>query len=241
MRAKSATAGRKRMAFLLFLALALVVSTALVTVAWLTAEDSITNRFTVGNFAPPTDPGEKPTPDPGAGEVTDPNESLGGYIIEPSWDTTDEHKLVPGGDLYKDPYVGIGAGSEEAAVYVYVENPFGNNSVYFTLNTTAWEAVEGETVSANQGLNTYVSGLFHYTGGTGGILEADASKDVWTSDPVFTKVVVSDTATTEDLNTPAEKEITVSCFIHQVHDGNGSEIGADVIKQAAINAFTSEP
>lgn len=206
------------------------------TMAWLTAKDSVTNTFTVGNFsAPDTGNPETPEPDPSVDPET-PNLSEDGYIIEPSWDTTAEHKLVPGGSLYKDPYVGIGAGSEDAVVYVYVENAFPNQSVYFKLSNV-WQAVDGQT-AAGPGEGTYVGGLFKYVGdNASGILEASDTQDSWTSEAVFTQVTVNDDATIADLNIEGDKTITVSCFIHQATDGDGTAIPGDTIQNAAIAAL----
>ena len=100
------------------------------TIAWLTKTSSVSNIFTVGSF-------ENPTTSP-----TDPETpiSIDGNIYEPSWNAEEEHKLIPAATFEKDPYVGIGTGSEDASVYVYVENSF-SNKVYFTINE-GWEAVE---------------------------------------------------------------------------------------------------
>ena len=223
----------KKVLLLSVLAIMLVVCVAFGTMAWLTAEDSVTNTFTVGDFTKPetTNP-ETPEPDPGAGNPEKPNIGLGGYIIEPSWDTSDnaEHKLVPGGSLYKDPYVGIGKGSEAAVIYVYIDNPFKNNSVYFTLNE-GWEAVS-EYSQAGTEPDTYVGGLFKYTD----VLTASDSADSWTAKPVFTKINVSEDATNEDFDVE-EKSIEVSCFIHQAYDGEGSPIDAATIENAAVAAL----
>lgn len=240
MTAQTQNKSRKKALLLSVLGLLLVVCVTVGTVAWLTAEDSLTNTFTVGNFNKPdtTDPEPPaPTPDPGSGVDPDnPNINVSGYIMEPSWDTTAEHKLVPGGSLYKDPYVGIGKGSEDAVVYVYVSNPFQNKSVYFKLND-AWQAVADQTVEGPSG-GTYVSGLFKYVGDDStGILKASATQDSWTSRAVFTQVTVSDTASTADLNIEGEKDIVVSCFIHQAYSGDGEPISADTIQQAAIAAL----
>lgn len=246
MTAQTQKKNRKKALLLSVLGLTLVACITAGTMAWLTAEDSVTNTFTVGNFkVPDPDKPETPDPDPDSGVDPDPenpNLSVSGYIIEPSWDTTAEHKLVPGGSLYKDPYVGIGAGSENAVIYVYVENPFLNESVYFKLND-AWQAVDGQTTPGPAD-RTYVGGLFKYMGEDGtGILKASKDNDVWTSRAVFTQVTVSDNASTTDLNIEGNTSITVSCFIHQATDGDGTAIPADTIKDAAIAALvpSSEP
>lgn len=240
---QTAKKDRKKLALLTLLVVLLIAAAALGTMAWLTAQDSITNTFTVGNFNKPTDPDDRPDPDkeiPDGEKPEKPNISADGYIIEPSWDTKDEHKLVPGGSLYKDPYVGIGKGSEDAQIYVYVKNPFGENAVYFSL-TDAWEPVEGrvtEATGTGAAGTVYTGGLFHYIGDDkSDILKANATDDVWTNRPVFSKVFVNDNASTEDLNIEGEKNIVVSCFIHQAYDGDGEAIPENTIKQAAIDAL----
>lgn len=118
----------RKLIVLCLLLVLLLAATAFGTMAWLTASSSVTNTFTVGNFNEPKpnpeNPGtdENPTPEPDPGSGVNPEDpeyapNFSGYLYEPSWDTTAEHKLVPGGSLYKDPYVGIGKDSEDAVVY----------------------------------------------------------------------------------------------------------------------------
>lgn len=210
---------KKRIALIVLVVL-LIITIVGGTVAWLTRTDRLNNKFTVGSF-------EKPTTDP-----TDPTKtiSIDGNLYEPSWDSEAEHKLLPGISFDKDPYVGIGKGSEDAAVYVYVENNF-SNKVYFTMNT-GWEAVEA---TAGAKADTYTSGLFKYTAG----LSNAADADVWTSAPLFSKVVVADDANISDFTVAAgkDKEIIVSSFLHQAKDDEGNDIDATEILTAAKKAF----
>lgn len=197
------------------LALALVASAVLGTIAYMTAQDSKTNTFTVGSFNKPTDPDH-------------PEQTLDSYLIEPSW--VENSKLVPGGSVAKDPKVGIGAGSEDAYIYVYVDNTTltdaGKKLVTFTLNE-GWTAVAGHAV-AGDAPNTYVSGLFKYnTKLTGGD---------WTSN-VFTKVDVSADANITDF--AANPQMTVYAYIHQAADGAGVDL-ADTANTAAI-AWSAHP
>lgn len=194
------------------LALALVASAVLGTIAYMTAQDSKTNTFTVGSFNKPTDPDH-------------PEQTLDSYLIEPSW--VENSKLVPGGSVAKDPKVGIGAGSEDAYIYVYVDNKTLTDAseklVTFTLNE-GWTAVADHAVAVDAP-NTYVSGLFKYsTKLTGGD---------WTSN-VFTKVDVSADANTTDFAT--NPQMTVYAYIHQATDG----AGADLADTAAI-AWSAHP
>lgn len=204
------------------LALALVATAVMGTIAYMTAQDSKLNTFTVGSFNKPVDP-ENPT----AGK-------LDSYILEKKWDATAEHKLIPGSSVDKDPKVGIGAGSEEAWVYVYVKNAVLKDTVTdkyvtFKLNGT-WEAVEGQVVKGDVD-GTYVSGLFKYKTTIG----ADEST-LWTT-TVFDAVDVSANANTTDF--AENPQMTVYAFIHQAKDGNGA-IDTATIQQAAI-AWSANP
>lgn len=203
---------------LIVLAVLLVLTIVGGTVAWLTRTDKLTNTFTVGTF-------EVPTKDPEGKDIT-----IDSHLYEPSWNSSDEHKLLPGTEYEKDPYVGLGEGSEDAVVYVYVENNF-SNKVYFELNA-GWEKVEAVDGYLT---DTYTSGLFKYTAGLSGA----SAGNVWTTAPVFSKIVVDESATKVDFEVSSGKntEITVSSFIHQVSDGNGNEIDSNAILAAAKEAF----
>ena len=212
---------KNKVAVIVF-ALILAFLVAGATMAWLTKTSTLSNTFTVGSFT-------TPTTDP-----TDPTEtiSIDGNLYEPSWDSTEEHKLLPSATFDKDPYVGIGAGSEDAAVYVNVENNF-SNKVYFTINS-GWAPVSGCT-TAGAASGTYTSGLFKYTAG----LTGDEDDDVWTSTPLFSEIVVADDAEDTDFEVGAgnDTEIVVSSFIHQAKDSSGTAISSTTIDNAAKDAF----
>lgn len=203
------------------LAVALVVAVVGGTIAWLTRTSSITNTFTVGSFeTPKTDPTDKTK-----------SISIDGNLYEPGWDENAEHKLLPGNVYTKDPYVGIGAGSEDGVVYVYVKNNF-SNKIYFEINSE-WSAVTNETTAGSKA-GTYTSGLFKYNN----VLTASKTEDVWTTAPLFSEVEVADSATSEDFNTQSnDKTITVSSFLHQAKDDEGNDIDAQEILTAAKKAF----
>ena len=218
------------------LALALMASAILGTIAYMTASDSKTNSFTVGKF-------DKPTTDPDNPDTTlDPE--LDGYILEKSWDPNEDHKLVPGGEIAKDPQIGIGKGSEDAYVYAFVENNMvysgdstasdtviRDGSVYFQLKD-GWEFVSVEGIDYKEleidGAKYYTGGLFKYNN----VLNAE-SADAWTGK-------IFDTVTTgKDMNTAdmakvenADYAIVVNAFIHQAEDGKGVSL-AGTAKTAA--------
>lgn len=211
------------------LALALMASAILGTIAYMTASDSKTNTFTVGKF-------DKPTTDPDSpGTSLDPE--LHGYILEKSWNPDEEHKLVPGGDIAKDPQIGIGKGSEEAYVYAFVENNMvysgeseeatviRDSSVYFQLKE-GWEFVHVDGIDYKEleieGIKYYTGGLFKYN-----VVLNAATADAWTGE-------IFDTVTTgKDMNTAEMAKvqdpnyaIVVNAFIHQAKDGKNVDLAA---------------
>lgn len=213
---------KERKYFVVILAILLVTIAVVGTVAWLTSKSSLTNTFTVGSFNIPT---------------TSPLDSskkinIAGNIYEPSWITTDEHKIVPSQSFKKDPYVGIGAGSEDAVVYVYVENNI-SNKLNFTINS-GWEKVDGYVQSGSID-GTYSGGLFKYTAG----LTASKTADTWTTTPLFNTINVAEDAQITDLTADDEDNynVIVSAFLHQAKDGKGNYIDQTTILTAAKNAF----
>lgn len=239
-------------AALITVVLLLVAFAVMGTIAWLTATDEVTNTFTVGTFNKPeipTDPINPDPEDPDVPEPVDPDDpnnpdsaddmDLDGYIIEPSWNKTIDHKLIPGVSFYKDPYVGIGENSESAVIYVYIDNPY-SNKVYFTLNT-GWSAVTGQS-EPGFAEDTYTGGLFKYNT----VLTSVEGDNAWTDKPVFDAITVDNSADAGDLTITgdAANEIKVSCFIHQAYDEERTAIPAATIENAAIAELvpgSSEP
>lgn len=253
---KTKRSKKGKIAALVTVALLLVAMAVMGTIAWLTAEDEVTNTFTVGMFNKPDINPENPDPDiPKPVDPSDPDNpvsgddmDLDGYIVEPSWNINREHKILPGKTFYKDPYVGIGDGSEEAAVYVYISNPFNNNSVYFKLNDK-WGAVTdcAESFTSGNGTLYYTSGLFKYDGT---LTKSGNGSNTWTGEPVFNQIIVAEDIDAADL--PVNKvegeggavsqtnDIVVKAFLHQVNDADGSPIATSVMEKAAKEAFGIE-
>ncbi len=199
----------------------LALAAALGTYAWLTAQGSLTNNFTTAGINnPTTDPDDPSQPLP-----TD-KTKVDGNLTETKW--TDNAKLVPGESVNKNPNVGLGKGSENAYVYVYVKNETASgtasdaNTTYFTIDTTKWAAVDGQTTSVTvAGEPThYLGGLFVYTGAAdstdAGILTASADKDVWTGE-LFSKVTTPVTANTSDFAKPAQ--MLVNSYVYAAKNG----------------------
>ena len=195
----------------------LLCATALGTVAWLTASDEVVNKFTVGSITEPdVGPVDPENPDPNGTDTPDAYDpDVDGNLFEPYW--KDNSKLVPGYSISKDPYVGIGAKSENAYAFVNVTNNFGYN-VYFELNE-GWRAIEA-TEMIIEDKAYYTDGIFRYENA----LNASETDSVWTATPVFSEVIVAEDATVEELTAVTDKEIKVECFLHQATDEAGTDL-----------------
>lgn len=128
--------------------LLLVLAAGVGTYAWLTAQSSLTNNFTTAGINHPTtnpDNPDQPIPDDKA--------KVNGNLTETNW--VADSKLAPGVSVPKNPNVGIGKGSENAYVYVFVKNETASagtadsKTTYFTINKR-WKAVEATAVEANR-------------------------------------------------------------------------------------------
>lgn len=208
------------------------------TIAWLTASSTVTNTFTVGAFNPPTDDDNDGDPDdPPTDSGDDENGKLTGNIYE---DFKDGSKANPGATVTKTPYVGLGKGSEDGYVYVYVQNKTLKDSdqdatkaAYFTLGE-GWMAVAGQVdkyTGVGAGERTYTGGLFVAcgSGSAPAILEASEDSDVWTA-KVFQDVTFPDALTAEDF---AEKPaMDVSCYIYAAEGADLVQMETDAITWA---------
>lgn len=202
------------------------------TIAYLTSHSSLENTFTVGQISPiiPEEGG------PGDSQIPDEDKNngrLSGNLYEPSW--VKDSKLLPSATIKKDPYVGVGAGSEACEVYVYVKNTMTNNDhIYFTINT-GWEPVEATPIG---GTNKYTGGLFKYTAGLDA-LEV-TGENVWTDQPLFSNVEVSNDAVAGDFKVNGEEtvgSITVQSFLHQKNDASNQAIPDKTILAAVKEKF----
>lgn len=207
------------------------------TIAYLTSHSELENTFTVGQISPIDPEGEGPE----GGKIPDNDKNdeskLKGNLYEPSW--VKDSKLLPSATIKKDPYVGVGAGSEACEVYVYVTNTMTNNKhIYFTING-GWEAVSGYATSFEG--DKYTGGLFKYTAG----LDASGvtGKNVWTSKPLFSNVVVSNDAEAGDFIVADSQDsktvgsIKVQSFLHQSKNAEGAPIDGQTILAAVKKQF----
>lgn len=99
----------KKALLLTVCALALVLTSVFGTLAYLTSTDSVTNTFTVGNVQITLDEAEVKADGTYVTDVTNRVEA-------------NEYKLLPGHSYIKDPTVHVAAGSENAWLFVKVEN-----------------------------------------------------------------------------------------------------------------------
>lgn len=161
------------------------------TIAWMTAQDSKVNAFTVGTFDNPTKDPE--TDDPDTEDDEDEKESdtdnTDGFLTETEWNYDDEDpQLIPGDPIAKNPNVGVAKTSVNPYVFIFVKNnaTYSTATVnvatygpYFTIEDQ-WKSVtdthnsgEGNftqvvtpTTSMGAGApsDAFVDGLFMYVG-----------------------------------------------------------------------------
>lgn len=112
-------------------AIMLVCATIAGTLAYLTAQVSVKNTFTVGNVAITMDETDVDNSTPGGNDR----------------DTENEYKLLPGQTYTKDPIIHVSATSEDCYVFVKVTNNIssveatGNNTIAKQLEANGWKAV----------------------------------------------------------------------------------------------------
>lgn len=247
---------KRRSVVIAALVLCLAAVTGLGTLAWMTAQDSATNAFTLGNFS---DPDKEPDPENPEQGDTDGDENLDGYLTETKW--VKDSKLYEDAEIAKNPNVGIGKGSDDAYIFVYVDNNMTTsdsdtaaNSPYFTINEN-WAPVEGYVQEGSTTLDegatkTYTGGLFVYTGGTGAdpaILEATDSDaiegtnpDVYTGE-LFSEVVVPDDANFDKYATSPTMNVYALLYSVQYSDGTPVESGDGSAAAAVEYAKTWNP
>lgn len=250
---------RKRLAITVALVACLAAVAGLGTLAWLTAQDDVSNVFTIGNFP---GPGNKP----GTDNPDDPNddadkeesaeENLGGYLFETAWDKNN-NKLVADVPVAKNPNVGIGAKGDDAYVFLYVQNntlqsgkDVAQNAPYFEIEKQ-WKPVEpyADKSSAWNEDKTgyvdskYVGGLFMYAWDDAKntatadpailVSSEEEDKDTYTGE-LFENVTMPLHADFKDyVNSP---QINVYAFIYGADStaDSGDDGSADAAKTAAI-------
>lgn len=208
------TRNKRKIVLTVVLVLALIAAAIAGTYAWLTAQDNAQNTFTVGEF---NEPSVEPKPDKPDEPGSDP--STDGFLTETKW--VDFSKVYQGAEIAKNPNVGIGAGSDDAYVFVYVDNntqtsngDIATNAPYFFLNE-GWEVVEADSIIVGENQTAYTGGLFIYKGGepNSHIFKASENADDYTGE-VFSEVIVPKDA---DLDKYAEKPtMDVFAYLYSV-------------------------
>lgn len=223
------------------------------TLAWLTFQtDPLTNVFTFGNF---NDPDNKPDPaDPTTPDENNQNDK-DDYLFETKWDSEEEHKLMPGVAIDKNPNVGLGAGSDSAYVFIYVKNDtldgnadIASNAPYFTIDATRWAAVDPHATEATGTLaaeNAYVEGLFVYK--TDAVDDASVlvsnttgGEDVFTGE-LFETVTARELGEGVSYATDTNPTITVYAYLYAVDESAPeSEDGSATAALTAAKAWAAK-
>lgn len=116
---------------LAFLAVLLVVATVFVTMAFLTAEDTVVNTFTVGKVSISLDEEDADDSTPTAAR-----------------DQANKYHLIPGTTYKKDPVIHVAADSEDCWLFVKVENGLADvlaSSLDDQMKTNGWALLTGTT------------------------------------------------------------------------------------------------
>lgn len=178
------------------------------TVAYLTATDTVTNTFTVGNIQIKLDEAKANTD--------------GTLVAGADRVKANSYKLLPGHPYNKDPMVTVLSGSEPAYIKMTVTfnkaneldtifAPDGANmiAIFEGYDNDQW-TLKNNTKDAEKDTRTYE---FWYTGTDNGIVNA-LNGDV-ALDALFDKIVVPGTITKEQLATIAGMTITVNAYAIQ--------------------------
>ena len=127
---------KKSKALLVLLsAVALVVTTMLGTMAYLTDTESVKNTFTVGKVGITLD------------EKNVDNDMVDGKI--PARDQANDYHLIPGQTYDKDPTIHVDENSEDCWLFVKVENDISTiedaTTIADQMEANGWTLVDGET------------------------------------------------------------------------------------------------
>lgn len=185
-------------------ALALVLTTVMGTVAYLTSTATVENTFTVGKVKITLDEANLATTDDDTDRTTEGN----------------SYKLMPGHTFDKDPRITVGADSEDCYLFVKIENGIesllvaeGDESIAAQMEAKGWKAVEG------------VTDVYCYYGVGGNAPAAQvADAQVYVFDTFTVKDEVEDT----DLkNVTEESNIVVTAYAVQA-DGFEDETAVNI-------------
>lgn len=227
----SQNTGKKRTTLIVALVACLVLAVGAGVFAWFSATAVKTNTFTAGGITEPT---EKPNPGPtnpdGGGDGKDPLDKPEGNIIETEWNDNNGNgaAITPDSIVAKNPNVGIGKKSNNAYVFVEVENALDPANAYFVLGdkwapvdelvVTKYAGTKDVTIPTQKHDRTYTGGLFVYVGDNKNgdieqdmkMLEGKADISVYTGE-VFDKIYANKDF--NKLDSGAKKNITVKAYL----------------------------
>lgn len=214
---------------LLIGALAVLLAVLVVggTVAWLTASSHVTNTFTVGEIKPPADTDDdddQPDNPPKDPDSETEETKFSGNIYE-IFDK--DPIIIPDSSITKKPYIGVGADSEPAYVFAYVQNKMDSSTAdiedyaHFTLGK-GWQAVKATPYMAGTNVASttdFVGGLFVWCGTDGTApttLNAKDGSEKWTS-PLFESVDFSASINASDF--VEDPTMNVYCYLYAAVSG----------------------
>ncbi len=229
---------RRKTGLVAALLLCCVLAVGAGVMAWFSVTTSKTNNFVEGKGI--TEPDKKPDPDNPEQGGGDDNEQADAWLIETNW--KDDSAITAGSIVPKNPNVGIGKRSQDAYVFVEVENNLGENA-YFAIGDN-WAPVTGKadeyvgqadaTLTGKKG-RLYTGGLFVYVGPDGNQSgtateadmamlqhDADGLKDKYT-DELFDKVYANN-----DFVLTESKTIEVKAYLVAA-SANGEKIDTDEV------------
>ena len=219
----------------------LVTASVMGTLAFLTAEETITNTFTVGKVTFGDEDGEGMLVEYKVNEDGKPVNNAGEEIDlskdTPVWTDTNHYKLVSGRTYTKNPTLNVGANSEPCYLYVAVANEIadieagtvsgGYAKIVDQMKENGWLPLAGKNYSFKNGDTVLATGDVYMYCGTGSTtnstgLVVDHLED---NDPtpytIFEEFKISDEVSSEDLKKYAPT----------------GEEGAEVYKTIRIAAF----
>lgn len=187
---------------------AVAMCTVVPTLAWLSAStNSVINYFSYGAIALTMD----------EAKVGTDGQALTGDDAARVQQNT--YKYIAGAELDKDPTITVLKGSEACYVYACVDNELPDDLFSLNIDETMWVPV------SSSGSKT----IYRYFANDSSVVETSEEEGV-TLEPVFTKITVSDSLTTDDINTLGTKKLTVTAFAIQSYGLNTDE--ADDLAEA---------
>lgn len=206
---------------------ALVVGSVAATMAYLTATTgAVTNTFTVGNVsfdALNNGLDEADVNEYGQLEYVESEEPGGEKVVAPRV-TSNTYKLISGHNYTKDPTVHMGANSEDAWLFVTVDNGIASIEAVGTTSIASQMAAKGWTLVSGY------TNLYQY-----GSAAVSAGADI----EVFNSFKVKSTATKTDLDGVANAQIVIKACAVQADGLTQAEAAAEAAGQLPAKAVVT--